>query len=128
MRVGGEKLEPAGLHEPSLGQRVSEPERRRILERLVELTSQHDVDLLLIHPAYQASRPHECVLTRFARETAAPLVEARPALHPRGVAAGSLFRDSWHPRSVGHARLARMLAAEVGGRYLAPPSGSSAPE
>ena len=36
------------------------------------------------------------------------------ALHPVERPAGELFRDSWHPRAEGHARLAEALATEIG--------------
>lgn len=71
------------------------------------------MELLLIHPAYQASVPHPCVLTRFARDAGVPMVKAGVSLHAQDVPRGSLYRDPWHPTADGHARLARQLAEEV---------------
>jgi hypothetical protein len=121
MRVDGDQPRQADLPEVALAQRVSEAERLRVLERLLELSEERGFELLLIHPAYQASRPHECVLTRFGLDRGVPLFEAGPVLHPRDLRPGALYRDSWHPRAEGHARLARALAREIRARHLGSP-------
>jgi len=113
MRIDGDRPRRAGINEKGLTARVSSDERRRILERFADLTRDRDVELLVIHPAYRDSVAHECLLTEFAEQRGVPWVEARPALHPDGVPRGALFRDSWHPVAMGHARLARLLAQRI---------------
>ncbi|MCA9512098.1 MAG: hypothetical protein KC560_15405, partial [Myxococcales bacterium] len=114
-RVDGARPARAGLDERALGRRVSEDERARILERLLARVRERGATLALVHPAYRDSTPHACPLTRFAAAHAGELVytEAGLALHPQGVRRGALFRDSWHPTAEGHARLARLLAADL---------------
>ena len=92
--VRAEDGEPArpGLREGALGRRVSEDERRGILLRLLALGREQGFDVLLIHPAYRASTPHACVLTRVAAEQGALLLDAQPVLHPERGTHGALFR------------------------------------
>lgn len=107
-----------GLREGALGRRVSEEERREILLRLLALGRERGFEVLLAHPAYRASTPHECVLTRVAAEQGALLLDAQPVLHPEGAPHGALFRDSFHPTPRGHARLAEALAVLVDAELL----------
>ena len=113
VRVDGERPRRLGLDESALGTRVSSSERLELLERLSEIARDHDIELLVIHPAYRDSVPHACVLTEFASAAGVPWVEAGLALHPPGEPRGALFRDSWHPVAEGHARLARLIAEEI---------------
>jgi len=118
-RIEGERRERAGLNEAALGRRVSETERLGILERMLELARERGIGFLLVHPAYRASTPHACVLTRFAAAHAGELgySEAGVALHPPDLPRGSLFRDPWHPTADGHARLAALLAADIARQF-----------
>jgi hypothetical protein len=108
----------AELNERSLGQRVSEPERWQNLEELAQLCRQEGILLLVIHPAYRESRPHECLLTRFCRERGVPMLEALDSLHPPGTRPGQLYVDSWHPGADGHRRLAHALARRLRAELL----------
>ncbi len=117
-RVEGAGTDAAAPNEAALGQRVSEEERRKILERLLAIARRQRIDLLVIHPSYRDSRPHECLLTSFVARTGVASLEAYPLLHVEGQPSGALYRDSWHPNAVGHARLANALAAEVRRRFL----------
>lgn len=88
------------------GRRVSDEERRRNLERFAEICAERGIALVVIHPAYRDSLPHECVLTRFCRERGVTMVEAFHSLHPPGRPAGERFLDSMHPDVEGHRQLA----------------------
>jgi lysophospholipase L1-like esterase len=107
----GREVPLAPTEEVALGRRVSEEERRDNLEAFVELCARRGVRLVLIHPSYRNSERHECVLTRFARESGTPMFEAFGVLHPPGVREKVLFIDHMHPTPYGHRRLAEALAA-----------------
>jgi lysophospholipase L1-like esterase len=117
MRVDGAEQKSVGIKEQALATRVSSEERREILAAFAQLASEHEIDLLLIHPAYRDSSPHHCILTEFAAQSGIAIFEAGLALHPEGLPRGALFRDSWHPNAEGHARLARLVAGEIRRRF-----------
>lgn len=100
----------AQINEVALGRRVSEAERREILEELIAITRSHGITLVLIHPSYAATQPHECLLTQVAAEHGTPLFDAHASLHPEGGAEAERFLDTMHPSAAGHARLAADLA------------------
>lgn len=114
LKQEGEEEREAVGSEYSLGRRVSEEERRWVLESLVGLCRSEGIGIVLIHPSYADSVPHECLLTRFARAGGVPLFEAYPALH-RAPGDAGLFIDSWHPSAAGHERLAAALEEFLGG-------------
>jgi lysophospholipase L1-like esterase len=116
----GKEVRLSAREEIALGRRVSEDERRDNLAAFVEQCAQHDVRLVLIHPSYRNSVPHECALTRFARDTGTPMFDAFEALHPPGVRKKVLFSDHMHPTAYGHRRLAEGLAAFLLERGLVP--------
>lgn len=92
-----------------LGRRVSEKERRENLESLAEICRRLGIPLVLIHPSYRLSAPHECLLTRFCRERGVPLFDAHPFLHPADRPMG-FYLDGMHPSAEGHEHLAAGLA------------------
>ena len=92
-------------------------ERLENLAAFRTMAARGGIDLLIVHPAYRDSVPHECLLTAFVREHGVATVEAGLALHPAGRRRGALFRDSWHPVAEGHARLAALLADEIARRF-----------
>ncbi len=92
-----------------LGRRVSEKERWENLESLVEICRRRGIELVLIHPSYRASTPHECLLTRFCRQRGVTFFEAHGILHPVDRPTG-LYLDDMHPSREGHERLAARLA------------------
>lgn len=98
-----------GGREVFLARRVSEAERRENLEAFAQIAQREGIELVLIHPSYRHSRPHECLLTQFAAERGVHLFEAHPALHEEDRPRGTLFIDFWHPTAEGHARLAQGL-------------------
>jgi lysophospholipase L1-like esterase len=98
-----------GHNEKALGRRVSDEERRANLERLQAMCEARGIRLVLMHPSYRDSSPHECLLTRVAAERRVPLFETHDTLHPPGSDPRTIFKDAWHPRADGHAWLARDL-------------------
>ncbi len=117
----------AGLNEKSLGRRVSEAERVENLKRLQAFCRLRGISLIVIHPAYRLSAPHECLLTRFCRDNQALLFEAFPSLHSPGTPMERLYLDSWHPTAAGHALLARDLAAFIAAQLFPPGAGTNKP-
>jgi hypothetical protein len=108
----GGKLTRPNLNERSLGQRVSEEERRQILSELIAFCKEHQIALIVIHPAYRDSTRHSCVLTQVCEGKGAPVFEAFEQLHPAGLPPAALYReqDPFHPNAEGHRRLAAGLA------------------
>lgn len=100
-----------GRREVVLARRVSDEERRQHFEAFARIASDHDIELIVIHPSYRHSRSHRCLLTALAAELELNLIEAHPLLHPENQE--PLFLDFWHPNSEGHARLANALAAKI---------------
>jgi hypothetical protein len=93
--------------------RVPDPDRLALLSELVQLLRSRGVDLVLIHPAYQPSRPHRCVLTELARREGVPVVEMERIAAEAGVPKSEAFFDIYHPKGFLHRRLAEELARVV---------------
>jgi hypothetical protein len=104
---GNEQLVP---DERRIGQRVSPEERRKILSEFERICRENRLRLVVVHPAYADSTPHECLLTRFCKERDILLLDAYPTLHPSPGQAQGMFLDLWHPSAEGHRRLAEALA------------------
>ena len=110
---GGASDWPATLpymENPNALCRVPDPDRLALLTELAGLLRARGVDLVLIHPAYRASRPHRCVLTEFARREGIPLVEFERIVRATGLPKSQLFLDTYHPSALLHERLAEELA------------------
>ena len=105
----GASATAAPANEKALGRRVTEEERQANLERLLAITREHGIQLVLLHPSYRDSTPHECLLTRFAAEHQVLMFETFPSLHPAGVPPRSIFTDAWHPNAEAHGWLAKDL-------------------
>lgn len=105
-----------GIDEVALGRRVSTSERREILSEIVRIAKQNEIPLVLIHPSYKRTEPHDCLLTRFAQDTRLEIFDAHESLHPADLPMGTLFRDQWHPGVDGHARLAKALSIHLWNR------------
>jgi hypothetical protein len=91
------------VNEQTLGQRLTETERRTVLDSLQEICRQHGVALLIIHPSYATSLPHECVMTHVCSERKVSMMDARPVLHPTDSPPDeALHLDLWHPHAEGH--------------------------
>ena len=90
--------------------RVPDPDRVALLTELVQILRARGVDLVLIHPAYQLSRPHRCVLTELARKQGVPVVEMERLVRETGLPKSETFFDIYHPKGFVHRRLAEELA------------------
>ena len=100
----------AMLNERALPTRVSPVERRENLVKLAELCRARNIKLVVIHPSYRDTQPHECVLTEVCRDQRVPMFDAHASLHPQGTVPGALYWDIVHPTREGHAALAAELA------------------
>lgn len=98
------------LNPLSLGRRVSEDERLENFKKLFSICNDHKIELIIIHPSYRYSKPHECLLTRFCFENNVLMFEAYHSLHPESFASNVMFLDYWHPTPYGHKCLATDLA------------------
>jgi len=116
----GDEEEGAGidLNTMALGRRVSESERLENLQELASISRENGIELIVIHPSYAHSKPHECLLTRFCREEDVRMFEAYPSLHPEEVRREYMYLDFWHPSGFGHQRLAEGLADFIGEQLL----------
>lgn len=106
--AGGDNKPHTQLNEMSLGRRVSDAERLEVLSTLAMICANEKIDLVVIHPAYRSTTPHECLLTRFCRENDVTMFDAFAPMHPRGVR--PLYIDAIHPSREGHKQLAIGLA------------------
>jgi lysophospholipase L1-like esterase len=100
---------PANLNEIAIGRRVSESERAQNIRDLSALCRSRGIALVIIHPSYEESVRHECLLTRVCQEEGIHMFEAYDALHPVTTSSPATFTDSWHPSEYGHQSLARAL-------------------
>jgi len=98
---------------PNMLCRVPDPDRIALLTELVQALRARGVDLVLIHPAYQRSRPHRCVLTELARREGVPVVEMERIVGESGLPKTETFFDIYHPKGFVHRRLAEELARVV---------------
>jgi lysophospholipase L1-like esterase len=92
-----------------LGRRVTPAERMGNLEELSRLCRQRGIDLVILHPSYSVTAPHECLLTGFCRDNGLPMLETYGLLRPEGDPAAH-FLDPMHPDAEGHRLLADALA------------------
>lgn len=84
--------------------RVRSEERSRVFAELVALTREHGIGLVVYHPSYRGSIPHECLITEFCRRSDVPMIDTQDLLHlPDGT---KLFWDLMHPTPFGHLRIA----------------------
>jgi lysophospholipase L1-like esterase len=107
---GQKKISCPQINPLSLGRRVSEEERWEIFRELYFLCKDHHLHLIIIHPSYKYTTPHECILTRFCRQYNVLMFEAHNSLHPEGIPIDVMFLDLWHPTAYGHECLAKDLS------------------
>lgn len=98
------------IHPFAIGRRVSAEERLDNLRELVDFCRDRGIRLVIMHPSYQSSTRHECILTRFCAEARVPLFETYDILHPAAAAPGGSFIDFMHPNPAGHEALADHLS------------------
>jgi len=110
---GENGLRFSGLNEKALPSRVLPKERLEILQNLRSIARENNIHLLILHPSYKDSDPHDCLLTRFTKKEEVPMFEAHNVLHPPGADPQTLFVDSWHPNPLGHQRLAEGLSQMI---------------
>ena len=95
--------------------RVPEADRENALRRLIALTKSRGIRLVLVHPAYLASKPHRCLLTKVAAEEHVTVLDVEDLLAADAarlsLAKQDYFGDKMHPNPRGHAVIARGLAA-----------------
>lgn len=110
MLTGIKISEEKRLNPMAIGKRVSEEERVEILTKLLSICNKNNIRLIIIHPSYAYSKPHECILTNFCRTNNVLMFEAYHSLHPENISMQAMFFDSWHPTPYGHKCLANDLA------------------
>ncbi|MFO0946490.1 MAG: hypothetical protein U1D30_11160 [Planctomycetota bacterium] len=90
-------------------QRVPAGDRAIVFRELFDFCRSHGIRLVVIHPSYKASAPHECQITQLCREGDVPLFEAHASLHAADIPPELLFQDHVHPTELGHRRLGEAL-------------------
>lgn len=113
--------------------RVPDRLREKYLTELIRATNKAGVKLLLIHPAYRASRPHTCILTELAEQHKIPLLDVEDLLfeetHRTYTSKESFYLDFFHPNEAGHALISKALSAMIiKGNYLPPHSRKARPD
>jgi lysophospholipase L1-like esterase len=102
-QLEGEDIE---IDHDGLPRRVSSSERRENFAELKRICDTNDIKLVIIHPAYRATRAHECILTGFCEAHQVLMFEAIDALHRDDTPVKDMFIDSAHPSALGHQYLA----------------------
>ena len=103
-----------------LPMRVPTDERIEIFNQFHAICQEHNIALVVIHPAYIWTTPHECVLTDFCSSNRVPMFDALSVLQTEGMDPMQLFADRVHPNREGHQRLAQGLATFLVERQLVP--------
>lgn len=98
--------------------RVGPEERVAVLVELIEECRKRGVRLVIIHPSYYLSKPHQCDLTDVCAQYEVPMLQAQTILHPARVPIDDMFLDRTHPTALGHERLAEAIAAFLIGEGL----------
>lgn len=116
------------VDERQLPRRVSSSERRQNLAELLNFCNANKIKLVVIHPSYRFTKPHECLLTEFCLENDVPMFDAHPSLHRDGSPAEAQFLDHVHPSPQSHAQLASDLFDFLKHKRLLPESSLAAAE
>ena len=103
----------AGLREKNLGSRVKPQERINNLLEFKRKCDQRGIPLIVIHPSYLRSKPHDCILTATCGQQNMQMFDAYKSLHMAEIPTEKMFLDSWHPTSLGHSLLAKDLASFI---------------
>lgn len=95
---------------PSLPTRLTAEQQTHVLHQFKNLCVKKNIQLLLIHPTYLRTIPHQCPLTRFANQNHIPLFETYPLFAIATEKINSrLFVDPAHPTAEGHQRIGKAL-------------------
>lgn len=111
--VGTEK---SWMENPNRLVRLPDNLRENSLRTLINLTRKNGIKLVLIHPAYPVSKPHNCILTRIAKDENIPIIDFEDLLYSESKAKGYNKLDYFfpeqifHPNQRGHVLLAQGLA------------------
>lgn len=103
--------EADAIDETQLPRRVSPTERKQILQEIADFCDEHGIELVIIHPSYRYTHPHECLLTEFCRSRGVPMFDAHESLHQPLLTSEQQFIDNLHPTASAHALLAADLFA-----------------
>lgn len=104
------RLAQAGeIDETQLPRRVSPAERTQILLEIADFCDEHGIELVIIHPSYRFTQPHECLLTEFCSSQDVPMFDAHTSLHQPSLSPEEQFLDSLHPTPSAHAQVAADL-------------------
>jgi hypothetical protein len=109
-----------GIAVPSGRLRVSIGERKENFRQLLTLCRKHNIQLVIIHPSYAASKKHTCELTEFCDLSNVPLYDAHDSLHPPEARQQEYFLDACHPNQEGHALLAQGIFDLLVNSHLVP--------
>jgi lysophospholipase L1-like esterase len=120
VELAGDNPRPYAVEHDALPRRVSDTERRAILDQLRRFCERRGIRLVIIHPSYRLTRKHTCVLTEFCRTVNVSMFEAYDVLHAPGTSPHDLFLDEMHPTPHGHTLLADALAAFIRDMLAAP--------
>lgn len=110
----------ANLDESQLPRRVSSAERLQNLTELAEYCKQRGIELVIIHPSYRFTEPHDCLLTKFCRDHDVTLFDAHQSLHKVELPLDQQFLDNLHPTPRSHAQLAQDLFDFLEKNHLVP--------
>lgn len=97
------------IDETQLPRRVSPAERTQILQEMADFCDEHGIELVIIHPSYRFTSPHECLLTEFCSSRGVPMFDAHASLHQPSLSPEEQFLDSMHPTPSAHAKVAADL-------------------
>jgi lysophospholipase L1-like esterase len=90
--------------------RVSESERREILERIQRLLEERHTRFVILVPAYLSFAKHRTVLIDFSRRTGVPAIDLEPVVASAGRERSQLFfEDELHPRPSLHRAFAQSI-------------------
>lgn len=104
------QMQRTGFNEANFGQRVSEEERVEIFRSFKKVCKDNNIELVVIHPAYAISRPHQCILTKLCKEEGITMFDAYSSLHPDPKQPYLFYYDYVHPTREGHQHLANDLS------------------
>lgn len=110
----------ATLDESQLPRRVSSTERMQNLAELADFCKVNGIELVIIHPSYRFTEPHDCLLTEFCSEHEVQMFDAHPSLHQLEYSLDDQFLDNLHPTPPAHAKLAADLFQYLESNHLVP--------